>query len=231
MIEPPGPADAFRILSWNIHSGIGPDGIYDLDRVIAFLQRYDADIIALQEVDSRGSTGIVPIDALRGALGEHAAEARTIVAPDGHYGHVLISRWPFDMVNLHDLSRPGREPRWMIEARLHADGTETTVVATHLGYRFVENRAQVHRLTELVGRISGSIVLMGDFNDWHRQVRRHLARYALGATTINTFPARRPLLPLDCIFCRPAHSLTRHWTDRSAAAISDHLPIIAEILR
>jgi endonuclease/exonuclease/phosphatase family metal-dependent hydrolase len=233
--------DICRILTWNIHSGVGPDGLYDLDRVIALIRQHDADIIALQEVDSRGGTGIVPIDTLRAALGPHAAEARTIVAPDGHYGHVLISRWPFDAVNLHDLSQPGREPRWMIEVSIgdmgngvpvtHGDHGGTTVVATHLGYHFGENRAQVNHLVAAVGRIAGRILLVGDFNDWHRQVRRRLAALALASTRLNTFPARRPMLPLDRIFCRPAHALLRGWTDKSAASMSDHLPVIADILQ
>src|SRR5262249_24728514 len=148
-------------------SGVGPDGIYDLDRVIHLIQQHDADIIALQEVDSRGGTGIVPVDILRAALGSHAAEARTIVAPDGHYGHVLISRWPFDTINLHDLSQPGREPRWMIEAHIVKAGDMapeesglggTTIVSTHLGYFPGENRAQVNRLATAIGRISGRII-------------------------------------------------------------------------
>lgn len=228
----------FRVLSWNIHSGIGPDGVYDIDRVIALVQRHDADIVALQEVDSRGGGGVVPVDRLRAALGPHAAEARTIVAPDGHYGHVLISRWPFETVNLHDLSQPGREPRWMIEVKLNSGDThdngssaaDKTIVATHLGYRFGENRAQVNHLVAALGRMTGKVLLLGDFNDWHRQVRRRLGELALASTTLNTFPARRPMLPLDRIFCRPAHALLRGWTDKTAATISDHLPILADIL-
>lgn len=219
----------FRIFSWNIHSGIGPDGTYDLERIIGLIQRHDADIVALQEVDSRGGKGIVPIEQLRAALGPHAAEARTIVAPDGHYGHVLISRWQFENINLHDLSQPSREPRWIIEARLSTNAGAKTIIATHLGYRFSENLSQVNQLTEIVEPIPGDILVVGDFNDWHRQVRRRLRKSALASTTLNTFPARRPFLPLDRIFCRPAKDLFRSWTDTAAARMSDHLPVIADI--
>ena len=32
---------------------------------------------------------------LAASVGEHRAEARSIIAEDGHYGQVLLSRWPF----------------------------------------------------------------------------------------------------------------------------------------
>ena len=45
------------LVSYNIHSGIGTDGRFDLHRVGEVLREIDADIIALQEVgDFRGKT-------------------------------------------------------------------------------------------------------------------------------------------------------------------------------
>ena len=45
------------IASYNIHSGIGVDGAFDLSRVGEVLREMNADIIALQEVgDFRGKT-------------------------------------------------------------------------------------------------------------------------------------------------------------------------------
>ena len=71
-----------RILTWNIHRAIGTDLRYDLDRIIEAIRRHDPDIVALQEVDSRGRDQTnLPLAALKKVLGSHAAEARTIVAP------------------------------------------------------------------------------------------------------------------------------------------------------
>ena len=39
------------ILSYNIHSGVGTDGVYDLERVSGVIRRSDADIACLQEAD------------------------------------------------------------------------------------------------------------------------------------------------------------------------------------
>jgi endonuclease/exonuclease/phosphatase family metal-dependent hydrolase len=43
-------AGLVRVLTWNIHSGIGPDGRYDLERVVRLVQRHEPDIVALQEI-------------------------------------------------------------------------------------------------------------------------------------------------------------------------------------
>ena len=39
-----------RIVTWNIHKGIGTDRAYRLDRTIAVLRELDADVVCLQEV-------------------------------------------------------------------------------------------------------------------------------------------------------------------------------------
>ena len=90
---------AVRVLTWNLHAGIGPDGRYDLGRIVGLVQKHDPDIVALQEIDSRGRGEQSPFAFLAQALGSHAAEAKTIVAPDGYYGHALISRWPLGAIS------------------------------------------------------------------------------------------------------------------------------------
>jgi endonuclease/exonuclease/phosphatase family metal-dependent hydrolase len=221
-----------RVLTWNIHSGIGPDRSYDLARVVDLIRRHDPDIVALQEVDSRGrSANDLPLPFLKEALGEHAAEARTIVAPDGHYGHVVISRWPMTHVKVHDLSILKREPRCAIETTIETPSGPLHLVSTHLGLSIFERKRQAKILAELAAEGIGPTVMLGDFNDWFQRgsVRRALARVMPARTMHKTFPARWPLLMLDRIYCRPYSALMRSWTDRQARGISDHLPVFADI--
>jgi endonuclease/exonuclease/phosphatase family metal-dependent hydrolase len=42
-----------RVMTWNIHGGVGPDGHRDLGRVVELVRRHSPDVVALQEVDSR----------------------------------------------------------------------------------------------------------------------------------------------------------------------------------
>lgn len=222
-----------RLLTWNIHAGLGPDGRYDLDRVIALVQRHAPDIVALQEVDSRGrGTGAdSPFAQLATALGTHTAAARTIVAPDGHYGHLLISRWPLSAIQLHDLSHSRREPRCAIETMISAPGGPLHIAAVHLGLAFAERRRQAAMLARIADSAAQTSVMLGDFNDWtwNGAVRRSLAEVLPGRTPQRTYPARCPVLTLDRVYCRPHHALQRSWVDPDGRHVSDHLPLIAEI--
>ncbi len=224
-----GARDRLRLLTWNIHAGIGADRRYNLERIIDLVRVHKPDIIALQEVESRGRTDALPLAALTKALGEYAAEARTIVAPDGHYGHVLLSHWPLNNVQLHDLSVPRHEARFAIEAGFDTPKGALTVIAAHLGLRYAECRRQIALLRGIVGGISGPLLMAGDFNDWHGHVRRAFLPLLPARTAHRTFPARYPLLDLDGIYCRPRQALLHSWTDRNGRHASDHLPVLAEI--
>lgn len=220
-----------RVLTWNVHSGIGPDGRYDLARIVDLVQRHDPDIVALQEIDSRGKGGTSPFSFLAQALGSHATEARTVVAPDGYYGHALISRWPLGEVALHDLSIYRREPRCAIETTVATPFGPLHLASVHLGLGWHERRQQAAVLAAIAGTSRRTTVMMGDFNDWFYfgSVRGALKTILPMRTMHRTFPARCPMLRLDRIYCRPHGALRRSWTDPAARRISDHLPVIADI--
>src|SRR3546814_4615692 len=143
---------------------------------------------------------------LAAALGSHAAEARTITAPDGYYGHALISRWPLHDVAVHDLSVHRREPRSAIEATVATPYGPLHLAAVHLGLGWRERRAQAAMLAAMAGTARRTTVVFGDFNDWFffGSVRRALAAVLPARTMHRTFPARRPLFRLDRVYCRPA---------------------------
>lgn len=226
------PANSIRVLTWNIHACVGADRRYDPPRILALIQKHDPDIVALQEMDTRGKRLESPlIDIFKQALGEHSAEARTIVAPDGHYGHAIISRFPLRDIRLHDLTISSREDRYAIETNvLHEKGI-FHLVSTHLGLNMFERRRQARLLAELACRESELSVMLGDFNDWFQDgvIRRRLAAIMPDRSKHKTFPARYPLFSLDRIYCRPAGRLLASWTDEEARHASDHLPVIADI--
>ncbi len=226
---PPAPG-VVRVMSWNLHGGIGPDRRFDLARIGALVERHRPDILALQEIDTRGRDPgcLAPLELLAG--GGHRTEARTIVTEDGHYGHALFSRWPFERVRLHDLSHRRREPRSAIEAEIRVGGVGVHLVAVHLGLDIPERRMQAARLAELAqAPWAETTLMMGDFNDWFPfgSVRRALAEELPVRTRLRTFPARLPALKLDRIYANTP--LLAAWTDPAARHCSDHLPIIAEL--
>jgi len=182
-------------------------------------------------VDTRGR-GVDCLAPLQGLGIRHFAEARTIAVPDGHYGHALFTRWPTRDVVLHDLSVRRREPRIAIEACVETPFGDLHLVAVHLGLAVIERRRQAIALAAMARRARGlPTVMMGDFNDWFSfgLVSRTLRRVLTHRTELRSFPARRPLLRLDRIYCSAPGMLVASFTDPAARAASDHLPVIADI--
>lgn len=225
-------AATIRIMTWNIHGTFGRNPRFDLARVVKLIRRWDPDIVALQEVDSRRALagGANPFEFLTGAVGTYGIGAKSLTGADGDYGQMLISRFPVTSHTIRDISFGEREPRRAIRAELATPQGPLIVVATHLGLSIGERRGQARALTELSAGDSPAVVI-GDFNDWFwpGSVRAVLSRTLRARTRFRTFPAAFPLLRLDRIYCRPASAMVRSFIDRSARALSDHLPVIVDL--
>jgi endonuclease/exonuclease/phosphatase family metal-dependent hydrolase len=222
-------SDTLRIMTWNVHGTFNLNPRFDLDAVCAIIEKWAPDIVALQEVDSRGRSDDV-FGRLADSVGEHRVEAHSIIAEDGSYGQALLSRWPFAAEpEITDVSYQEREPRRAISARVQFPIGEVTVIATHLGLSIHERYAQAQALVNLIDK-RRSIVL-GDFNDWFwvKSVRRVLASHCPARTRLRTFPSRLPLLWLDRIYVAPGGKIVKAWTDRETRALSDHLALVADI--
>lgn len=220
-----------RLMTWNIHGALGRNPRFDLARVVELIDRWDPHIVALQEVDSRRKGEVDPFEFLQRVLGEHGIGAKSIVTEDGAYGQMLVSRWPMIGTEIHDLSFPEREPRRAITTRIETPFGPLRVLATHLGLSIHERRSQARKLLSIAGDDDLSTIILGDFNDWFwpGSVRSVLSRAFPGRTRFRTFPSRFPLLRLDRLYCRPRAALARGFTDASAHAISDHLPVIGDV--
>ena len=223
------------VASYNIHRCIGVDGRRDVQRVARVIESLDADIIALQEVESRASAdGAVQMEVLAHLVGLTAVSGPTIERADGHFGNALLTRLPIRAVRKLDLTFRHREPRGAIDADFDVAGTPVRVIATHLGLLPRERRHQVQRILETAAdQREGLIVLLGDINEWLVAGRplRWLHRRFGQCRAQRTFPAWFPLFALDRIWVHPKGALVCVDAKVSAEAkvASDHLPVRAEL--
>jgi endonuclease/exonuclease/phosphatase family metal-dependent hydrolase len=218
-----------RVMTWNVHGTFNLNPHFDLEGVCAIIEKWEPDIVALQEVDSRGRRDDV-FGRLADSVGEHRVEAHSIVAEDGHYGQVVLSRWPFVAEpRITDVSYREREPRRAISACIDSPLGEITVIATHLGLSMHERYAQAGAIVDLID--TRRSIVLGDFNDWFwiKSVRRVLASRCPVHTRLRTFPSRLPVLWLDRIYATPDGNIVNARTDPKASAYSDHLPVVADI--
>jgi len=225
-----------RVASYNIHGGQGGDGRVSVERVGSVLAELGADLVALQEVDSRGARASAPHpgEQLATLTGMSPVFGPTMTEGSGDYGNVLLSSLPIRDTRQHDLSVAGREPRGAIEIVVDAHGHRIRVLATHLGLSAAERRVQARRLIRLIGAdLELPLVLLGDFNEWlpWSRTMRWLGRALGAAAAPRSYPSRVPLFALDRVWARPAHLLRNVHAHRSpdARLASDHLPVIAQI--
>jgi endonuclease/exonuclease/phosphatase family metal-dependent hydrolase len=220
-----------RVMTWNIHGARTMFGKPDLSRIIGHVRGHGPDIIALQEVDSRRCGDPLAFETLAKSLGEHRAEARMILAPEGDYGHILLTRWPMRETKLHDISVARREARAAIEAVVDTPLGPLRVIAVHLGLSLRERHRQSRRLADLAASSPLPLVMLGDFNDWfwHGSVQRSLREMFPGRSRFRTFPAAWPMFRLDRIYVRPAHMLRNMFVAHDERSASDHLPVVADV--
>jgi endonuclease/exonuclease/phosphatase family metal-dependent hydrolase len=257
-----------RVVSWNVHDLFDekadpgtiepavPSGEVEarLDAVGAVLDRLDADVVLLQEV-------------------EHLALLRRLAARSGH-GEAwllegndprgidvgLLSRWPVVSYRGHagELDAEGRRlwPRDAVEAVISAGGARLVLLGTHLSSRLSDpdgarRRLQATRLRQLADEAAaaepGALVLVGgDLNDeaWAAALQPLFGdgRWVGGAggqpgaavaATAWTWSDGRLHEVLDHLALRSSQgeALVAGWVagGPDVAAASDHRPVVLDL--
>ena len=232
-MQPAGDHQEITVATYNIHLGIGRDGHFKPHRIAEVIRELKADIIALQEV-AMGAPGFNMLEYLRDACRLNAIAGPTLVTAQGDYGNAILTHFQPQRVRRLDLSFPRREPRGALDVELDCNGKALRFVATHLGLRPAERRAQIKSLlreVESAGQMP--TVLIGDLNEWFlwgrplRWLHGHFRRTPAPAT----FPSGAPFIALDRVWVKPRRALRRvsvHKTPLSRVA-SDHLPLTAHL--
>jgi endonuclease/exonuclease/phosphatase family metal-dependent hydrolase len=213
-------------MDWRVSTG----------RIANVLCQLEAEVIALQEVFGEQAVLL----AKRLAMRHYFAATREFRRQP--YGNAVLSTIPISNCHTYDLSVAGREPRNCVRCDLSCGGGSVVhVFALHLGTSFFERRKQGQKLLsrDVLGdrSLSGSRIVMGDFNEWTRgSVTRSLSDLMQMADVeghlgrARTYPGIAPFLHLDHIYYDRSLYLHRLRLHRSFEALlaSDHLPLEAE---
>ena len=234
-----------RVLSYNIHKGIGGlDRRYDLDRIVETIRHYRPDVALLQEVDDgvRRSRHDCQVDLLAEAVElPHRAFQRNVRLRVGHYGNAVLSRFPLGEPADFDLSIRFKKRRCALLCHIQAgEGQQARTVAianVHLGLAGFERQIQLRRLLghSPICQLHSEtpLIVGGDFNDvWGNLGKRvmHPAGFELASGQVRTFPAAAPLRRLDRVFCRGPIEAVGAFAGHTGLArrASDHLPLIVD---
>lgn len=237
---------SIRLMTYNIHNGIGRDRIYDLKRIEAVIRSEAPDIVALQEVD-RGMARSRFDDQARllgEALGMYAVHCITLEKERGGFGNALLSRFPLLLNRRYDLTHPaGREPRYCLRVDVDlGQGEILHVFNCHLGLATRERHWQQRQMLSdaiLLSRdIEQTVILMGDFNDRpfqvvHQRLRQYFkdAFRDTGRRWGATFRLGWLRWRLDHIYLSPEAHIIDSWVRKTPPAhlASDHRPLLAQV--
>ena len=231
-----------RLLSWNIHKGIGGrDRRYSLQRIIDCIDHEHPDLVCLQEVDRL--VGRSDFDDQPRLLGQSLNLQSTFQAnvpvSNGTYGNLILSRWAVGSTHRISLKRGIRKSRGA--QLIHVDTPEGALhlVNTHLGLDERERHWQIDFLLDHELFQSSSVIptfIAGDFNDWRNTLaEQSLANHGFQQITsppseYRSFPSWLPVGGLDKVFVRGEVTIERIQVVRTSLArvASDHLPIVVD---
>lgn len=226
-----------RILSYNLHAGVGLDGRLDVGRLAEVIARSRPDLVAVQEVDrgTRRSQAADQLALLEQGTGMPAVFGKTIDHDGGDYGVALLSRWPLSDVRKHFLpTLPDEEKRIALAAKVNpgAGWPELLLVGTHLSWSPPESIwEQTVQLNEWFASPGSDYrILAGDFNATPdtsplQELRKSWSDGEAGGAT---FPADEPTRKIDYVMVGPGLTLLSTEVINEPVA-SDHRPVLSVI--
>jgi len=237
--------ETVRLLTYNVHSCLGLDGMLSVERVARTIARQDPDVVALQELDvGRARTGGVDqAMAIAARMEMYLHFHPAISVGEEHYGDAILSRLPMRVLRAGELPRlSGMEPRGALMVEIGAPPASFQLINTHLSLHPRERAMQIASLLgpDWLGAIPpGQAVLCGDLNafGWFPVCRR-LARTLRDAQAgrrghrpRGTWPAGLHFGRIDHVFVDPAVEVVhvRVCDDALAAVASDHAPLLVRL--
>ncbi|MCJ9751603.1 endonuclease/exonuclease/phosphatase family protein [Neorhizobium sp. BETTINA12A] len=225
------------IASYNVHKCVGIDGKFDPARTSHVIREIGADVIALQEADSRFGErrGLLDLAWMERETGLFPVPVSGVAKAHGWHGNVVFFREGL-VRDVHQVKLPGLEPRGALITELELkDGSAFRIIAAHLGLLNRSRQQQARMILDILrSRDEQPTVLMGDLNEWRLGDRSSLNTLATVfglPAAVPSFPSRLPVLALDRIMANQPGLIDAVETHDSPLArlASDHLPIKAVV--
>ncbi len=240
-----------NVLTYNIHSGIGTDGQFNLERIGEVIRSSNADIVGLNEVDClfhKRSKGMDEPLWLSNYLQMHYTFAPGIRNSSflpwkkGGFGNVLLSKFP--IVSMETIPLIGwmerEEPRSLLKACIDTGTGILQVAVTHLGLNEKSRKIQMDKVLASLQPNRPTIV-MGDWNAKPDEISSLMMNSIYkdvwkckGIGEGYTFSSDNPKARIDYIYVSSHFCVEEARVVTEAGEASDHFPLycamnIAEI--
>ncbi len=238
--SPPSAADApptGRVVSWNLHFGVGPAGAVDLEAIARTIEAHDTDVVLLQEV-SRGWVQGGGVDMATWLSQRLDRPFVFGAAADRRFGNVVLARGGLGEAEV--LALPfgaGPQHRSALSVRTQVGGVPVTATSIHLQHRPSNSATRTEQIQTFLHSApaepgSPPRIVGGDLNATPGTQEVGLltgagfvsAVDAVGDPNALTDPSSAPTRRIDWVFGRGIR-----FTDArvlSGVTLSDHLPLV-----
>lgn len=227
-------AQSLRLMSYNIHNGVGMDKVRDYDRLSAVIRKMHPNIVAIQELDSvtHRSNGDDVLAELAKRTKMKAFYAPAIEYDGGKYGiGVLAKKKP---IAVYKYALPGREER---RALIVVEFKKMVFCCTHMSLTKEDRLASLKIIQDIASRYKGkkSFFVAGDFNDFpDSALIQGVSKdfQILTDISLPTFPAPSPKEIIDYIVVQKDG--LKQFVVKEAIVIdepvaSDHRPVFVKV--
>ncbi len=230
-----------KVMHYNIHGGIGIDGIYNLQRIADVISAADPDVVSLNEIHKNFEAATNYEDQvawLANELGMYPAFQRTTwkaAIPESggktrEFGHAILSKYPIEILNRRLYDAFGTHYFGLLETRIVIGSHPVLFYVTHLSPDTSLLRQQRQQLRTWMDENYGTKILLGDLNATPADanivsIKQTMVDAFEGQSTAYTFKSNNPTRRIDYILS------TSNITFSNSAVIqnqhSDHFAIVA----
>ena len=150
------PGTTLRVLHWNVHHGIGTDGVFDLDRIAGWIARSGANVVSLNEVDTADMAAAVHsyLEARTGQRWYSAFSGR---------GNQILTRLAVGNASICPYNAAAGRNAAHVSA--YANGRPINLWSAHLAVDSAGARlSEVYALQACASSWSEARIIAGDFN-------------------------------------------------------------------
>jgi endonuclease/exonuclease/phosphatase family metal-dependent hydrolase/predicted phosphodiesterase len=217
-----------RVMSYNVQHCAGIESDINYDRTADVIFKQQADVVALQELDSitSRSEGRNQIEELAKRSLYYPVFASAINFGGGKYGIGILTRER--PLSTRSIPLPGKEPRVLLVVELK----DYVMACTHLDLAEENRLASVPLIVDEAKRWHKPFIIAGDWNDGPdskllTELKKH---FTINTGKKATYPADKPKECIDYIASfkdRAAVTLNQSVLDEPEA--SDHRPLVANL--
>lgn len=236
-----GASVTLRVMTYNIHVGVGMDKELDLQRIAEVIKQQHPDLVGLQEVDRgvKRTQGLDEIAELARLTSMDYAFAHNLDYQGGQYGVAILSRFPILKVDHRKYeNRREAERRGLLRVEVNVNGRRLSFATTHLDYQYEDGRVfEAEQLLKFLDGIKGPLIVVGDFNEEPNGAANKLLAQKFRDVWLETnaneagtsYPANKPIKRIDYIFFQRNAGVRakKSWVVGTLA--SDHIPVMTEL--